>query len=205
MAGLYLLKYRLHLRAGVFKTVRGVDDVIGPCALLGIWHLAGQHIGKGFWCHPGSGEYTFPLDFRGGGDNNRCVHRGAGLEQQGNIKDEDIGIGFGNELRPVVGHQRVDSFLYPIQKLRIIRNRLAQKISVDVMPQLGSLWHQRCNPGMTLGTSPVQSMHGVIGIPGGAAEISEHLGRGRFAHADRAGQADDNRSCHGARTMLRRS
>ncbi|MNN41765.1 hypothetical protein D3C81_1559040 [compost metagenome] len=57
--------------------------------------------------------------------------------------------------------------------------------------------HDHAGEGLTQGfdrrpATPIEAMHGGVGVPQQGAFVGEHPPRRRLAHADRAGQAEDD-------------
>ncbi len=184
----------------------GVDHKVRAGAFFRVRHLLGKDRVERRLGHARARQHAGALDLGRGGDDGDPVEPfvGAGLEEKRDIADSEPGAcspGIGQEGFPVLRHQRVDRCLDLRKQARLGQDCRPQPAPVDafrtdgIASKLGDLAHA----GAFRSVKPV---HRRIRAPGREAKIGEDGERGRFAHADRSGEAEHD---HAASRTARRS
>ncbi len=174
------------------KIAAGIDDEIGPFALFRIRRLASQDRLEFLRGHARPSKNACPLDLGRGGDNDDLVERrlAAGLEQQGDVEQQDRRVGMISD-EPLASFRdgRVDDGFERGKRFGIAEHlaRKAGAIEDSVLDRAGKPPCDRPDqhPAQTL--QPVDLGVGVEQRNSGALE---HRRDGRFAHSDRAGDRD---------------
>jgi hypothetical protein len=95
-----------------------------------------------------------------------------------------------HELALLLRHQRMDDRLEPAQRLLVAEHTGTQRLAVEH----ARLHHAGKPPRSAAGRGRrrLQAVDGGIGVVHRHAHLPQHLCRGRLAHADRAGESDDD-------------
>ena len=161
---------------------------MGLCTLFHVAHLAGFQAFELVLGHARPGQHTFALDMLGRGGHHHSIHLGAGFQQQRNIQQHDGPIRRRQELFAPLGHQGMHQSFQPRQRAGITGEGFGQRRPIHHATlggaRIGRLDHRRCFAG-------IKFMDHRIGVEHRNAFGGEQLGGLAFAHADRAGQADD--------------
>ena len=105
------------------------------------------------------------------------------------------------ELRAIFRDKRVDSGIQAVEDSRVGLDQRAQGGAIDAAVGVNGRG-EKCANGKRGGLAGlVKPVNGGVSVPDRKAFVGKHLCRGRFAHADGAGEAEDER--HAERTALR--
>ena len=105
------------------------------------------------------------------------------------------GVGGGEEGRFGLSHQRVHDCLQTRDRRGVIENARRKLVAVDAgfAARIGKRRLDRLDE---RSASALQATHDRVGIEHRHAESAQHCRRGRLAHADRAGEAEDHHRCY---------
>jgi hypothetical protein len=173
------------------KATPGVDHVVAEAALLRVRKLPGEDRRERFPRHAFSCQDALSLDLGRGGDDGNGIAAavGARLEEERNIEgDERRGRVPQEELLLGRPHQRVDDPLQAAKGLVIAENTPGKRRPVDhaIRSHAGKGRRDRSDR-----RARIKAVNGRVGIMDGDAAASKHRRGRRFAHADRAGEPED--------------
>ena len=180
------------------------DDVGGALALFGIGKLAGEdglEFGLG---HRATVENALALDLFRRRDDGHGVAGGveAGFVEQRDVEEDDFGGLVGcEELRAVCGDEGMDGGVQAVKDGGVGLDQRAKGGAIDAAVLVDGGGEELADGKCRRLTGLVETVDGRVGIPDGEAFLGEHLCRGGLAHADGAGEAEDE--CHAASTALR--
>ena len=128
---------------------------------------------------------------RRGDDENRIAARlAAGLEQERNVEHGDHGADAETRLRKGFSSSRTSGCT--MASSCFMRSGLLRTGGSELRAVDGAV-RDRAGKGLLdrrRGAAAIEPVHGGIGIVNGNAEHPENIGRGRFSHADGAGQSE---------------
>ena len=173
----------------------GWDDVGGAAALFGVRGLAGD---DGFDLRHRQAAFADAgdLDVARAGDGDGAVDAAvaAGLEEQGNVQQHGAAVGAEGpaaELLLLLADQRVHDGFQPAHGGVVAQDLGAEFGAVEhaVVHRAGEGFGEGGNGAAVAG---LQAVDGFVGVEAGDAVGGEHFGGGGFAHADAAGEAEDD-------------
>ena len=95
------------------------------------------------------------------------------------------------ERRPRLAHQRPDDPVQPLERLGVAQHALGEQLAID-----GAVHHHagegRLDRRDRRAARRVEAPHLGVGVIDVGRRVGEHLRGGRLAHADRAGEADED-------------
>ena len=199
--------HRGDLPARVLDRARRVDDEVCQPPLLGITHLLGEDRVELRLAHALPFQDTRPLHL------GRCARHDGGvdvamaprLEEERHVEDRDAPTLAPCPLqsgRLRLAHQRVDDRLQIGERSRIAEHLLRQPRAVDdaVCDRAGEALRDERHR-----SAAIERVHGLVRIVQGVAVASEEARRGRLAHPDRAGEADDDHRSSDQATAVKAS
>jgi len=174
----------------------GRDDDAGPAPLQRVRHLLAQDAVELFRRHAGPRHDAAALQ-----EGRRTHHQGGvdatlphAFEQQRNVEHHQFlarESGTPQEGTLPSMDQRMHDRFQPAQRLLVAEDAGAQGLTIE-HAGLHDAGKRRLDAGQRRAARCLQGVDGGIGVVHGHAHLPQHLRCGRFAHADRAGQPDDD-------------
>ena len=170
-----------------------VHNVVGARSLLGVGELARQQMLELLHRHARPCQHALALHLRGRGQRDRHVDAllGAGLEQKRDLQHRELRARVFLRDRKSIsaattrGCTMASSRLQPCLRARQL---LAEQLAVDLAAARDAGKGRLDRPD---GLAFIEAVHPGIGVEHRHAAAREMLGRRRLAHADGAGEADD--------------
>ena len=196
-----------YLRAGIAELLRAIHDKVGAPAFLGVRHLFGEKRGELVLGHPRAAEDALALQIgrRRHHDDGVAEPLASGLEQERHVEDDDgcvAGLRLGEERVPRRRDQRMHDGLEPAERCVIPEHHRGELAAIDLAavgrPGERALDQRDC-------FALIELMHHGVGIVDRHSRLGKELCRRRFAHAEGAGQAqDEGAMAHASRHPRRR-
>ena len=187
----------IDLDIGVGDGAAGVHNEIGTRALVGVGHLPRQHLLQLLQRHAGTLHDALALSFGRRTDNDDGVDAlfAAPLQQQ-----RDLDNGHGGTLRRLAAqkgalglqHQGMDNGFEALEFAGLRQQRCGELLAIDLASGRGAGKSRLdCRHGGAL----VELVHLGVGIAHSNAKRTQTRGDGGLAHADGAGEANDQHQC----------
>ena len=179
----------------MIETLRTVEHEVGAPAFFRVRHLLRQKRGKFLLAHarPLEGALALELGRRRNHDDGVAAALAAGLEEERNVEQDHrraARLRFGQ--KPLAGgaDQRMHDCFEPRQRRGIAEHLRGELGAIDFAGggRAGKRLLDRGN-----GFAFVEGVHHRVGIVNRHARLGKKLRGPRFAHAERAGQAQDER------------
>ena len=184
-----------HRRPCLIEGRIGGNDEVGALALLRVGQLVGKDAQELLGSHAGPDHGPHPLGFGIGGDHRDLVHALGQpfFEEQRHVEHDHRRVRMRCKKRLALArHRRMDQSLKPGQFVRLAQHAFGEAVAVDpVRP--GGAREMRLDLRDQHPFRSLQAVHRGIGVEHRHAFIREHSRDGRFAHADGAGESQDDR------------